>query len=314
MKSSGLLLCLCLLEAASAFKICAFNAQHFGNSKAANAKVMSTIVRIISRCDVCLIQEVHDQKGRAVTALINALNRNNKDKYEYLASERLGRNSYQEQYVFVFRSDRLKVKDKYQYPDQQKGDIDAFSREPFVVRFEAPHTAIKDLVLIPQHTSPSNATKEIDELYDVFQEVKRLWRIDNAMFLGDFNAACGYVAKKNWKTIRLYSEPGFTWLIDHKTDTTVRQTTECAYDRIVVHGDALLRGIVPQSAKPFNFAAAFGLTEEEALEVSDHYPVEVELKVVQQRGRFGSSGSQIHCSLSLLTALSLFSFTCGPRF
>lgn len=50
------------------------------------------------------------------------------------------------------------------------------------------------------------------------------------MFLGDFNAACGYVAKKNRKNIRLYSN-AFSWLIDDKQDTTVRGTTDCAYDR-----------------------------------------------------------------------------------
>ncbi|MBN3319507.1 DNSL3 Deoxyribonuclease, partial [Atractosteus spatula] len=90
---------------------------------------------------------------------------------------------------------------------------------------------VRDIVLIPQHTAPANATKEIDELYDVFQEVKRLWKIKNVMFLGDFNAACGYVPKKDWKNIRLFTQPGFFWLIDNKADTTVRATTDCAYDR-----------------------------------------------------------------------------------
>ncbi|CDQ91810.1 unnamed protein product [Oncorhynchus mykiss] len=98
------------------------------------------------------------------------------------------------------------------------------------------------------------------------------------MFLGDFNADCGYVAKKNWQHVRLYSNQAFLWLIGDTEDTTVRQTTTCAYDRIVVHGEAFEKAIVPQSAQPFNFAKEYGLTEEQALDVSDHYPVEVELK------------------------------------
>ncbi|XP_064861181.1 deoxyribonuclease gamma-like isoform X2 [Oncorhynchus nerka] len=97
------------------------------------------------------------------------------------------------------------------------------------------------------------------------------------MFLGDFNADCGYVAKKNRQHVRLYSNQAFLWLIGDTEDTTVRQTTTCAYDRIVVHG-AFEKAIVPQSAQPFNFAKEYGLTEEQALDVSDHYPVEVELK------------------------------------
>lgn len=53
----------------------------------------------------------------------------------------------------------------------------------------------------------------------------------NVMFLGDFNAACGYVAKKNRKNIRLFTDPSFIWLIQDKVDTTVKQSTDCAYDR-----------------------------------------------------------------------------------
>lgn len=51
------------------------------------------------------------------------------------------------------------------------------------------------------------------------------------MFLGDFNAACGYVAKKNRKNIRLLSDPSFIWLIQDNVDTTVKDSTDCAYDR-----------------------------------------------------------------------------------
>lgn len=32
----------------------------------------------------------------------------------------------------------MSVKDRYLYPDHQNGDIDVFSREPFVVWFQAP--------------------------------------------------------------------------------------------------------------------------------------------------------------------------------
>lgn len=35
---------------------------------------------------------------------------------------------------------------------------------------------IGEFVLIPKHTSPTNATKELDELYDVFQDVRKKWK------------------------------------------------------------------------------------------------------------------------------------------
>ncbi|XP_067227250.1 deoxyribonuclease-1-like 1 isoform X2 [Chanodichthys erythropterus] len=244
------------------FRICAFNVQSFGDSKSANAIIMNSVSRIVSRCDICLLQEVRDQKNKAIPRLLDAVNRLNNNDYDYVASERLGRTqAYQEQYVFVYRKSSATLINQYQYPDTQNGDVDAFSREPFVVHFQAPKTVAKEFVLIPQHTTPSNATKEIDELYDVFVDVRKRWKIENVMFLGDFNAACGYVAKKNRKNIRLFTDPSFIWLILDKVDTTVKQSTDCAYDRIVVHGEPFLKTIEPFSAQPFNFPKEFRLTE-----------------------------------------------------
>lgn len=38
--------------------------------------------------------------------------------------------------------------------------------------------AIKEFVLIPQHTTPNNTTKELDALYDVLQHVKKMWKTE----------------------------------------------------------------------------------------------------------------------------------------
>lgn len=242
---------------------------------------MRTLVRIITRCNLCLLQEVRDSKGKALPQLLDNLRRyDSRHKYEAVSSERLGRSeSYQEQYVFVYRSDSVTVTGQYQYPDDKPGDVDAFAREPFVVRFRAPKTTIGEFALIPQHTTPTNTTKELDALYDVLQRVRRMWRTENVMLLGDFNADCGYLAKKNRKLVRLITEANLFWLISDDEDTTVRSSTSCSYDRIVVHGETFNRAVVPSSAKPFNFQEAYRLTEEQALDVSDHYPVEVLLQV-----------------------------------
>ncbi|KAG1929793.1 deoxyribonuclease-1-like [Pimephales promelas] len=286
------------------FRICAFNVQSFGDSKSANPKIMNSISRIVSRCDICLLQEVRDQKNKAIPRLLDAVNRLNSNDYGYVASGRLGRTqTYQEQYVFFYRKSTAKLKQQYQYPDTQIGDVDAFSREPFVVHFQAPKTVAKEFVLIPQHTTPSNATKEIDELYDVFVDVRERWKIENVMFLGDFNAACGYVAKKNRKNIRLLSDPSFIWLIQDNVDTTVKQSTDCAYDRIVVHGEPFLRTIEPFSAKPFDFPKELHLTEAQALEVSDHYPIEVVLKT--QKSGVSTRSSRESCLLPTVFVLNV---------
>ncbi|TKS76961.1 Deoxyribonuclease gamma [Collichthys lucidus] len=307
MRSSSLLLLsflvgVCDVQGASGFRICAFNLQHFGDSKSKKSTVMHTLTR-----------EVRDSKGKALPQLLTSLNRYDSEHvYDAVASERLGRTeSYQEQYVFVYRTDAATVTGQYQYPDDKPGDVDAFAREPFVVRFKAPRTgqfsdAVKDdemvmsykhltlhptslirsykgVFLIPQHTTPTNTTKELDALYDVLQHVKKMWKTENVMLLGDFNADCGYLAKKNRKNVRLITQKDLLWLIPEKTDTTVRSSTSCTYDRIVVNGETFARAVVPLSAKPFNFQMEYRLTEEQALEVSDHYPVEVLLKTFQNK-------------------------------
>ncbi|MEQ2303919.1 hypothetical protein AMECASPLE_021665, partial [Ameca splendens] len=50
---------------------------------------------------------------------------------------------------------------------------------------------------------------------------------------------------------------------------------------IVVYGKKMLNAVIPKSAKSFNFQRKFKLTNKKALSISDHYPVEVELKTVQ---------------------------------
>ncbi|KAJ8259234.1 hypothetical protein COCON_G00182460 [Conger conger] len=295
-----LVLCLSGPQPSLGFRICAFNIQHFGESKASKPKVLHNLVRILSRCDVCLLQEVRDVQHIALKKLLVSLNKyDEKYHYDYVSSEPLGRTAYKEQYVFVYRTASVEVLETYQYPDNQKGDEDAFARPPFIVKLKAPKTAIREFVLIPQHTSPTNATKEIDELYDVFLVVKEKWNIANIMFLGDFNAACGYVAKKNRKNIRLLVEPDFYWLIADDVDTTVRESTSCAYDRFVVYGRTLLRGIEPGTAGIFRFDKAYHLTEDKALELSDHYIIQLTMK---------SSAQQWQAQLSLLfiTACILF--------
>lgn len=82
--------------------------------------------------------------------------------------------------------------------------------------------------------------------------------------------------------------------------------------RIVVYGDDMLQAVVPNSAKPFNFQKKYRLSDEQVcpyflvlvthlplnncficqtLKISDHYPVEVELKSVSQKkeGNMGNN-------------------------
>uniref|UniRef100_A0A669DMB7 Deoxyribonuclease n=1 Tax=Oreochromis niloticus TaxID=8128 RepID=A0A669DMB7_ORENI len=258
-------------------KIAAFNGKNLGQKKVHDKFVIKHLTKIISRYSVIVMLEVVDKSGKAMETLLQELNKTEKQPYLKTASKQLGRDTYKEQYVCFYRPDEVTLKDSHQYEDNQAGDEDAFAREPFILRFDCPTTVVEDLVLIPVHTKPDDTPKELDELHDVVEDIRKKWKNDNIMILGDFNADGPYLSKKKKEKIRICSPP-YKWLIADDVDTTASNKNDNTYDRIVVYGDTMLNAIVPNSAKSFNFQKEFNLTDEEARGISDHYPVEVELK------------------------------------
>ena len=78
--------------------------------------------------------------------------------------------------------------------------------------------------------------------------------------MGDFNAGCDYI--RDWKNVRLATDPRFYWLIDNSFDTT-SEHSDCPYDRIVVAGESLLDKIIPESPGVFRYDEELGLTREQ---------------------------------------------------
>ncbi|XP_043977443.1 deoxyribonuclease-1-like isoform X2 [Gambusia affinis] len=272
-------------------KVAAFNAKRLGIQKVKNKKVYEYLIKIISQYSIVFILEVMDKTGEAMELLLEKLDSAVGDKYKMICSSPLGRNVYMEKFVCFYRKDEVKLTDQHQYEDNQPGDEDAFAREPLILRFSCPTTVIKDLVLIPVHTQPTDAEKELDELCDVVKIMRKKWETPNIMILGDFNAAGSYLSNKKKKKIRI-SSPPFYWIIGDNVDTTTSHSNEYTYDRIVVYTKKTQKTIVPNSAKSFNFQREFDLNDEEALRISDHYPVEVELKTDKSAVRQTTSTSK----------------------
>ncbi|KXN72015.1 DNase I-like protein [Conidiobolus coronatus NRRL 28638] len=96
------------------------------------------------------------------------------------------------------------------------------------------------------------------------------------IIMGDLNAGKNYVSKKSQATLEVFTNSEkFKCLIDNDADTTVN-TTNYAYDRIIVPS---FQQSHFSEGKVYRFDEVFNLTREKALEVSDHYPVEVEVTV-----------------------------------
>lgn len=260
-------------------KVGAFNVRRFGKAKLQDDQVVALLVKIVRRYDIILIQEIVDVSGKAIEELTERVNTGLRDQssYKLIVSPRLGRTKSKEQYAFLYKSSRFKLKSSKVYEDP--GDI--FIREPFVVQFKTNSVQdLNDIVLIGVHTQPSNAVQEIDSLVDVGLWARKSFHSKNLLFLGDFNAGGDYVKNSDWPKIRLRSDKKkYHWLIKDHVDTTATNTL-AAYDRIVAY-DKMVECIVPRSGQAFRFDEELhqeNVGEELLLKVSDHYPVEVDLK------------------------------------
>ncbi|XP_013408931.1 deoxyribonuclease-1 [Lingula anatina] len=261
--------------AAPPLKIAAFNVRVFGPTKASIPAVMNTIAKVVARYDIILIQEVRDSSETVVDKLlleVNSLVGSN--AYQKQVSDRLGRTASKEQYAFLYRPAKVKVTGTYQYDDGVDSGTDPFQREPYVVRFHAKDTEVTDFAIIAIHTDPQEAVSEIGNLTRVYDAVKQHWALEDILIAGDFNADCNYVNGDEWDHISLWTDPRFKWLISNCFDTTVT-ATDCAYDRFVGAGIKLLSAVVHNSAGIYEFDK--GMSKADALAVSDHYPIEIQL-------------------------------------
>ncbi|KAI4790768.1 hypothetical protein KUCAC02_022274 [Chaenocephalus aceratus] len=253
---------LALLHVTSCLRIGAFNIENFGTKKSKDDFVMNHIKKIVQRYDIILIQGLEDE-DRTVTEKLKDLVNN------YIVSEPLGSSffqflSHKERYLFLYRKETVTTKGSFQYT------VKGFDRPPFVVQFSSTQTDVKDFVLIPIHTKPASAVKEIDALVDVVAAAKQKWNNNNIMVLGDFNAGSNYVKARDWKKIRLFdTNKYFHWLIANGVDTTLAAKSSNAHDRIVVTTE-MNQGVVAGSAKVFDFKEEYGLGDQRTIMALGH--------------------------------------------
>lgn len=290
-------------EGCYGIKIGAFNIQVFGTKKMSDESVVNILVDIVSRYDILLIQEIRDASGEAIQKLLEEVNAKYAyDQFDMELSPRLGRTSSKEQYAFLFRKKSgLTVVRAYVYDDRN----DIFQREPYVVLFHSTTTTVDKFALIGIHVSPSDAVEEIQALEAVFENTTSHLNEENVMVLGDLNADCSYVPKKDWVNIPMKTDPAYTWWIDDDADTTVGNS-DCAYDRFISTGDKFKDGVMNGSVIIFKYDDFFNLNQTFALQVSDHYPIEFVLETKNaMNGCSSYEGKFGHVCLTLFALLTV---------
>ena len=254
--------------------IASFNIQVFGKTKLAKTDVMPVIVQTIRQFDIVAIQEIRAKEDNILPKLVAMLNSDG-SRYDYLIGPRLGRSVSTEQYAFVFDTQRV------EYDPTSVGTIgdpsDGLHREPFVARFRSRTTNPERAFtfwLVNTHTDPDEVPEEIEALANVFgvMQVARPDE-DDVILLGDLNASEKQMGA-------LGELPGIHWVVGRGVKTNTRQTK--AYDNIVFQH--------PRTSEftgrwgVFDFESIFGLSREQALKVSDHFPVWAEFQISESPG------------------------------
>jgi len=188
----------------------------------------------------------------------------------YLIGPRLGRTSSKEQYAFVYNTDRIELGQASAYTVNDPQDL--LHREPYVAYFRVrgpPREKAFGFQLANIHTDPDETDTELDALGDVFAAIQRGSTEDDVILLGDLNV-------DEYDLGRLGQLPGIAYAISGTTTNTRRNK---AYDNLVFDGNSTAE--FTGRAGVLDLMAEYGLTEEQALEVSDHFPVWAEFSALE---------------------------------
>lgn len=242
--------------------IASFNIQVFGESKMAKPEVVAILADVVRQFDIVAIQEVRAKSDDILPRFMAAVNADG-SRYEFIIGPRIGRTVSTEQYAFIYDTTRV------EYNPQQVGTLsdpqDRLHREPYVARFRArtqyPESAFT-FWLVNIHTDPDEVAEEVDALADVFRLMQTASPDeDDVILLGDLNANESQMG-------RLAQIPGIGWVVSGAM-TNTRQNK--AYDNIIFQRQATSEYTGRWGV--FDLQRAYGLTTEQALSVSDHYPV-----------------------------------------
>jgi endonuclease/exonuclease/phosphatase family metal-dependent hydrolase len=252
----------------------AFNIQVYGISKSNKTDVMNKIAKILNRYDMVVIQEVRDLSGNSIDTLYDYVNddSSNTRNYSKVVSNRLGSTSSKEQYLYLYNTDKLELKNCEHFVEASASD---FEREPYICTFEIKRNN-KKFTVIPLHAKPSAAVEEITNLDLVLNYFDNNIASGNVLIMGDLNASCSYVTSSELNTIPLYTRGDYNWYIGNDIKTNLARGSDCAYDRIIGKGSFLDSSY--KSSGIYDYKTAFSLTHDEADDISDHYPVEILLE------------------------------------
>jgi deoxyribonuclease-1-like protein len=254
-----------------AIRIASFNIQVFGDAKAQKPYVMATLAAIIQNFSVVAIQEIRTQDDYFLDNFLRTYVNTNGRVYDKVVGPRLGRSVSKEQYAFLYDTAAIEVNRRSVFTVNDPDDL--LHREPLVAMFRVrgpPAEQAFTFVLVNTHTDPDETGPELNALAQVYQAVRRAsGGEDDIILLGDLNVDDNHLGD-------LGRLDGVRPII-RSTFTNTRQNAQ--YDNIIYHQPSTTEysgrsGVV-------NVRQFQNLSVDQALEVSDHFPIWAEFSAYE---------------------------------
>ncbi|HZL91350.1 MAG TPA: endonuclease/exonuclease/phosphatase family protein [Pirellulaceae bacterium] len=258
-----------------AIRIATFNLNVFGEKKVNDPQVVDFLARICRHFDIIAVQEIRSLHQNVLPLFVEALNADG-SRYEYVIGPRLGRSDSKEQYAYIFDAASVEVDRTKVYTLQDADDL--LHREPLVAAFRVrgpqPNEAFT-FNLINIHVDPDETDRELDVLDNVFLNVRDLpyadgSQEDDVILLGDLNVNDRHLRQ-------LGRVKGIAWVVTGDQYTNTRRSAQ--YDNILFDTRATTE--FTGRFGVFDFCRQYGLTDQQALLISDHFPVWAEFSVFE---------------------------------
>jgi endonuclease/exonuclease/phosphatase family metal-dependent hydrolase len=255
---------------AATVRLATFNIQVFGRTKIEKSEVMQVLAETVRKFDLVNIQEVRSTTDDILPRFVDLINSTGRH-YDFVIGPREGRTNSKEQYAIVFDTQTIEADRSSVYTVNDRDNL--FQRPPMVASFRVrgpPPDQAFTFTIIDTHTEPDEAEQEINSLAQVYRAVRNDGRgEDDVLLMGDFNGD-----EKKFGALKQI--PNISWVISGAPTNTRGTKT---YDNIIYDRTATVE--YTGRSGVFDIMREFNLTLNQALEVSDHFPVWAEFSAYE---------------------------------
>ncbi len=168
-------------------RIASFSLEAFGESKLKKAAVVETIARMIRQFDVIALQHIQSKQQNIVPELLDKINQSDR-RYDYCIGSRVGSPTNQQQYAFLFDTDRIETDRPQLYTIDDPQALIEF--DPLVGWFRCKAVPIDKaftFTLVNLRLDPLSNGRELRLLPDLIRSVRQDGRSeDDIILLGNF--------------------------------------------------------------------------------------------------------------------------------